>query len=138
MKALVANSLNATSTMSLFKKAVQAPFTVPSPVRTVLFVLIELPLLYLYLQGPQFAGIGFWEGQPFHAICHQLTKVDADHWQENMDVCEQVIERKFYAVLVAVYCVLYIICVIVVVRFGCRGLARVFGLLKRVSRDWLA
>jgi hypothetical protein len=85
-------------------------------------VLLETPLLQMYLYGPSIGGYGFWEGKPLHMICQDLTSVSSEHWEQHPYICEELILHKFDALLVCVYFIVYIIVTRFVVLCVWRGL----------------
>lgn len=114
-------SATATTTYSI----IQQPL-----LRSLLFLVLEAPLLTLYLQGPQLGGYGFWEGLQYNEICARLTGVDAAHWSSSsgMVECLHLIDRKFNAFLILNYFILYIFILFLsvpcLVRCVCRRLQR--------------
>lgn len=83
-----------------------SPITNPI-IRSILFFIIELPLLTLYLHGPRLGGYGWYQGMAYSAICAEITNVPEEHWKENSATCIALIGRRFEGFLVAVYFIGY-------------------------------
>lgn len=75
-------------------------------IRALLLYLIDIPLLDVYLNGPSFLG---WEGQKHEDICSAMTHVPAHEWATNPPACDDLIMRKFNAIIVIIHFLLYII-----------------------------
>ena len=78
-------------------------------IRSVFWILLEWPLLMLYLNGPCIYGYGFWGGITFESICSQLTSVPATHWILNPLMCSLLIQQRFNTFLVCCYISCYFI-----------------------------
>ena len=64
------------------------------------------PLRLVYFQGPQYKGVGFWEGAHSADICaHVSNGVPASHWdtEAGKSACAELVERKFVAFAIGVY-----------------------------------
>jgi hypothetical protein len=90
--------------------------------RKALFYLFQVPLFYLYLKGPDLningnASIGFWSGRDSHDICAEVTRVAAEHWRQNSDVCDELIQRRFMTYYVFLEMVVYIILTFSTIRY---------------------
>ena len=71
--------------------------------------LILRPMAYLYLHGP--AGLGFWAGADFPAICSRLTNTPAQFWESSSEAaheCVAVVRRHFESGTVLAGAVAYI------------------------------
>jgi hypothetical protein len=77
--------------------------------RYAVFSLFELPLLQLYLYGPNVAGFGFWEGHQQDVVCATLTNVHSTHWVEHGDECSRLIYRRFEGYLIFMYVTIYVL-----------------------------
>jgi hypothetical protein len=77
-------------------------------IHELMFRVIEMPLIALYLHGPQWGGYGFWAGANNEDICATLTAVPAYHWATNEVVCSELIYNKFYSYMIGVYAIIYI------------------------------
>lgn len=65
------------------------------------------PLAIFYLYGPRYGNWGMWGGVSPSDICAQLTHVDATHWIEHPQICNELIRKRFYSFLLLVYAILY-------------------------------
>lgn len=74
---------------------------------SMLFHLIEAPLLRVYLDGPDVLGVGFWAGQDQSQVCSHLTKVPSDHWDKHPYECEELIHKRFHSYVILLYVLLY-------------------------------
>jgi hypothetical protein len=66
------------------------------------------PLLSLYKNGPKVFLL--WEGIRDESICYELTKVESSFWisnNETISACSELIERKSFAFVIAVYIVIF-------------------------------
>jgi hypothetical protein len=59
------------------------------------------PLYHVYINGPTWAGYGFWGGARDPDICFAISGVSAQHWEANRGQCALLIERKAYAFALA-------------------------------------
>jgi hypothetical protein len=91
------------------RDAVQRRPYIPEWLRWLLTGLVEAPLLYLYLNGPDLGGVGGWRGTAPEEICAQLTSVHTLHWQNNIDACYSLVFQRFDSNLTLVYTVMYIL-----------------------------
>jgi hypothetical protein len=91
----------------------------PDVVQVILFYLLDAPLLYLYLYGPSFMGIGFWGGRPFEDICAAMTGVSSGHWFELAGRCQSIIKQRFDSFLVLLYVPLFYVVLFALVRRFC-------------------
>jgi hypothetical protein len=66
------------------------------------------PIRTLYLAGPALYGYGFWEGKTHEDICASLTNIPAQHWCENQDVCDALIDHKVAALRLLIEWVLLV------------------------------
>ena len=82
-------------------------------------MIIDTPLFYLYMYGPRLNSYGFWEGQDVTAICHTITGVPEMHWEHNQFICEDLVIRKFGALLALVYFALYILLIRFILSCNC-------------------
>lgn len=73
--------------------------------RSLVFLVLDAPLMHVYLNGPR--CVGFWEGANTEDICAELTGVHSAHWYQNPDLCDALVERKFEALITVVYAVGY-------------------------------
>lgn len=101
-----ARRMNATTLLRSYK--LYSIFTNPV-IRSVLLFIFEIPLLTLYLEGPRFYGIGFYQGMTRPAICSELTMVGEEHWRLHEDVCNQLIGQHFESFVIAFYFLIYTI-----------------------------
>ena len=63
------------------------------------------PLRTLYFSGP--ALFGFYNGLADEDICASMTKVPSDHWAQNTDQCDLLLDRNFYSFQVLIQSVVY-------------------------------
>jgi len=70
-------------------------------------VFIEDPLFELYINGPAFHGVGFWQGKPNEDICAELTSVSSSHWIKDSQECNDIIQRRFFSTVVVIYTAIY-------------------------------
>jgi hypothetical protein len=91
------------------RDAVQSRPYIPEWMRWLLAGVVETPLLYLYLNGPDLGGVGGWRGAAPEEICAQLTSVHTSHWQNNIDACYSLVFQRFDSNLTLVYAILYIL-----------------------------
>jgi hypothetical protein len=77
---------------------------------------VWIPLTKLYLHGPAWGSVGFWQGKSKRDICSALTGVDAEFWiGENMLKCDETIWRKVESFLTISHVVFVLmLCVIAV------------------------
>ena len=72
----------------------------------VMWVLVGIPLHYLYMHGPSWIG---WEGRKHEDICQELTNIPSVFWSNNMDQCYDTIDRKFKSMYslfqIGLYCI---------------------------------
>ena len=74
----------------------------------VLWFVVEMPLVHLYLRGPQLPFVGgFCQGADPADICMQLSLVPSQHWKQNPDACALLIYRRIQSFLILTYTVLY-------------------------------
>ena len=90
-------------------------------VRFILHYAVELPLLALYLNGPQLNGFGFWEGLSLAEICARLTGVESRMWDSNMDMCQDLVQRKFGAFLISCYFAMYVVVMLTVLQVSLKS-----------------
>lgn len=76
-------------------------------VRLIGMYVFELPIWVMYLKGPSFFGVGFWENKDFDEICSELTRVSNQHWQHAADECRALIYQRFASFLVMFYVTVY-------------------------------
>lgn len=86
-------------------------FTPPEHWIRLFMGLIEYPMFYMYLNGPQ--TVGLWAGVDIEEICFVLTGVPSSHWVYNQYQCQILIERQFRAWVIIPYTLL---CYLVVWR----------------------
>lgn len=70
-------------------------------------------LLHLWLNGPTFAGVGFWAGESAADICQELSGLPAKHFllnSNNAEECEGLLLRQFRAfdTLVMIFSLAYL------------------------------
>ena len=65
------------------------------------------PLRTLYMYGPMFYNIGFWEGKEPSEICQAMTNHKQLFWEENPGECHVLIENRFYAFKTTIEVLLY-------------------------------
>jgi hypothetical protein len=90
----------------------------------VIFIILELPLMQLYLQGPAFGGYGFWQNTEPAVICERITNVQHNHWENNLNVCSDLIYQRFASFMLLLYVGMYI-CTIITLYCVC-----VFRMIK--------
>lgn len=61
---------------------------------------------YIYVNGPSYRSIGFWQGMDEDDICNFLTNVSSKHWKENSGECSMLIDRKTESFCIGVVMVL--------------------------------
>ena len=81
--------------------------SIPAFVHPIIYYLVEYPLMLIYLHGPAFGVIGFWQGKTMPDICSSVTAVDAAHWEINKQMCADLIRRKLNGFIVFVCIVWY-------------------------------
>lgn len=94
---------------------------IPLPLRIVFRYTIEWPLRLLYFHGPSISAIGFWNGMSPEQICHVLTnsKLPHDFWYRSEEDCYAMVERQYWSFLVSVLCVVYFICLALLIKQRC-------------------
>jgi len=70
-------------------------------------LIIIFPIRRLYMQGPEFSGIGGWGGKPNSQICAIMTDTAENIWIEQNEACEDLIERRFAAIRILYETCLY-------------------------------
>ena len=107
MSSLLSSSLSSSlSIFSSFLHAVKGSVTAVGT--TVWDVVFVHPLRTLYFYGPRLHGHGFWGGLSPEDSCAQLTGVAAAMWANQLTACRDLLDRKFYSFLVAVFFAIYI------------------------------
>jgi hypothetical protein len=101
------NNLVIKSGVGVVRDAVQRKLYTPEWLRWLLAGVVEAPLLYLYINGPDWGGIGGWRGTAPEEICSQLTSVHTKHWQRNLDECYSLVYQRFDSSLTLVYAIMY-------------------------------
>ena len=51
------------------------------------------PLNKIYFHGPTW--LGFWGGKQACDMCAHLTKITAEHWMDNPEVCRSLLSSQF-------------------------------------------
>ena len=64
--------------------------------------LLTYPLRMLYLHGPRWGRVGFWEGRSEPNICAELTGAPAVLWQREHGECRSMIDRKVAGIAVLI------------------------------------
>ncbi len=90
--------------------------------RRIMFYVFQAPLFYLYLKGPDLnvngnASVGFWSGKHEHDICSQLTNIAAEHWRQNSELCDDLIQRRFMTYYVLLETLIYIVLTFSTIRY---------------------
>lgn len=80
------------------------------------YYLLYLPLYHLYRFGPSLWGWGFWEGREDMDICAELTSTSSGLWLRESIPCQDLIARKFQAVMVFSQVILYFTVVFLLLR----------------------
>ena len=62
--------------------------------------IILTPLARLYLHGPSWGTIGFWNGVDINIICAQKTQLSVSFWENNSSECLTLITKQFYGMIV--------------------------------------
>ena len=70
-------------------------------------VLVRNHLRRLYLHGPAFMGVGFWQGRAPTDICAHLTKFTSDFWTAHPEECDLIIQQHLRTFFVSVETALY-------------------------------
>jgi hypothetical protein len=65
------------------------------------------PLARLYLHGPSWGGMGFWNGLGLHVICSQKTNLMPEFWQTHPMECIQIVSKSFYSLVVLIETLFY-------------------------------
>ena len=68
--------------------------------------IIWMPLIQLYLKGPNFHGYGFWNGKPSIDICSYLTGRSSIKFYEDPEECFQILFTQVDAFLIAIHFVI--------------------------------
>lgn len=105
-------------------------------VRSLLYFVLEMPLLALYLGGP--GWLGGWSGRDISAVCADLTGVPETHWYINQWECERLVIRKFEALLIAFYFGLYLVALGWAIGVCIRGGKRLVASQRRRERHTTA
>jgi hypothetical protein len=74
------------------------------------------PLRLLYLCGPSYGSLGFWEGKSLTEICSIESGVTELMWMSNMSDCTQLVDKKFVAFRIAVESIIYCTCIFITLR----------------------
>lgn len=96
-------------TSSVLGKYTQMSVIKNPVIRTFLYLIIELPLMAVYLEGPSVGQFGGWDGRPFYDICATLTNVPSSHWIVSRESCELLIFQRFESFLLLIYFMIYLI-----------------------------
>jgi hypothetical protein len=66
-----------------------------------------VPAIKLYMQGPAFSNLGFWNGKSKIDICAAVTNIDAQFWisKDNMQKCDETIFKKLESFLTITHCI---------------------------------
>lgn len=80
-------------------------------------LLILSPLARLYLHGPSFGGIGFWNGISIYTICSQKTTLLPEFWKSHSTECIQLISKHFYGGVVLFETVTYFVFIWVSLKY---------------------
>jgi hypothetical protein len=70
-------------------------------------LIIELPFMHLYLNGPSIGGYGFWQNAPLASICETITNVDRAHWESHEEICTDLIYNRFSGFMICIYVLIY-------------------------------
>lgn len=62
--------------------------------------LLIYPIRKLYLYGPRWGSVGFWEGRQREDICAEITGSPASFWKQSEAQCNALIDRKVQSVAV--------------------------------------
>lgn len=82
-------------------------------------ILLFNPLKFIYLHGPFLGGYGFWNGVEPSDICAQLSKgVPARFWLDNIDQCEEQIDKQIVAMCISVWIIVFIAACYFVLQIG--------------------
>jgi hypothetical protein len=73
------------------------------------------PLRQMYIAGP--LQLGFWGGASTVEICQQLSPLSTGFWDNNLEECAKLVDRKFEAFETTVCVVLYFACLFYTLRF---------------------
>lgn len=61
---------------------------------------LTYPIRKLYLFGPRWGSVGFWEGRQKEDICAEITGSPAAFWKQAEAQCDALINRKVQSVAV--------------------------------------
>lgn len=79
--------------------------------------IVELPLWFLYVNGPSIGGWFFWEGRNSYDICASLTVMPSDFWKgPNALACETLVYNHFRTYMTLLICVVYFFTLISICR----------------------
>jgi hypothetical protein len=74
------------------------------------------PLARLYLHGPSWGSIGFWNGVDINIICAQKTQLSVSFWENNSSQCLTLISKQFYGIVVMFETIFYFFMLWVVMK----------------------
>jgi len=73
-----------------------------------MYIIIEVPIDYMYRNGPAIGPYGCWGGIDSADVCAGLSTVPAYHWADNPIECDLLIKRRILS-----WCVLVTTCIYV-------------------------
>ena len=78
------------------------------------------PLLAIYLYGPSFMNIGFWNGKSSGEICTNISTLGPDFWSSRSNDCIDIILSRFEAFVFSLSSVFWCIILYILFRTAAR------------------